>query len=161
MQDNWRHIEGLKGNAANTFRKTDPEKEFAAEEAHPAVTEEPVKPLKKTRKGRKAVKAFLGGDYLTREKVAGNIPFLLYISVLAMVFIGNTYSTERKFKEIERTKSELKELRYRYITTKSELMFRCRQTEISRQANLIGLRESLMPPYKILYSDKMQAKREN
>jgi len=151
MQDQWRHIEGMKGNAGNTL----------AEEAHPTISEEPVKPVKKIRKGRKAVKAFLGGDYLTREKVAGNIPFLLYVSVLAMIFIGNTYSTERKFKEIEKTKSELKELRYRYITTKSELMFRCRQTEISRQANLIGLRESLMPPYKILYSDKMKANREN
>ena len=80
MQDQWRHIEGMKGNAGNTL----------AEEAHPTISEEPVKPVKKIRKGRKAVKAFLGGDYLTREKVAGNIPFLLYVSVLAMIFIGNT-----------------------------------------------------------------------
>ncbi len=103
------------------------------------------------RKSQKAVKEFLGGDYLSRDQVTSNIPYVFYVALLAMIYIGNTYYTEKKFKDIEQTKSELKELRYQYITTKSALMFMGRQSEISKRAVLLGLKESVLPPYKILY----------
>ncbi len=111
-----------------------------------------MKPVKKSRRGSKAIQEILGGDYLSQEKVVGNIPYLFYIALLAMLYIGNTYYTEKKFKDIERTKTELKELRYQYITTKSALMFMGRQSEISRKAELLGLKERLLPPYKIMYN---------
>jgi hypothetical protein len=112
--------------------------------------------VKKNRKGRKAVQEFLGGEYLSKERVTGNIPFFLYLALLAMIYISNTYSTERKFKDIERTKVQLKELRYHYITAKAELMFLGRQSEISKKATEIGLKESMHPPFKIMYSgDKL------
>ena len=113
---------------------------------------EPVKAVKKANKTRKAVQEFLGGDYLSKEWVTGNLTYILYVALLAMIYIANTYYTEKKFKSIERTKSELKELRYEYITTKSVLMFQGRQSEISKRAVILGLREAKMPPYKILYS---------
>ena len=113
---------------------------------------EPVKAIKKPHKGRKAVQDFLGGDYLSKEWVTGNLIYILYVALLAMIYIANTYYTEKKFKAIERTKNELKELRYEYITTKSILMFQGRQSEISKRAVIQGLKEAKMPPYKILYS---------
>ncbi|MFZ4522131.1 MAG: FtsL-like putative cell division protein [Bacteroidales bacterium] len=118
----------------------------------PGKSREPVKAVKKSNKSRKAVQDLLGGDYLSKEWVTGNLGFILYVGLLAMVFIANTYSTEKKFKMIERTKSELKELRYEYITTKSVLMFQGRQSEISKRAVSLGLKEAKMPPFKILYS---------
>lgn len=118
----------------------------------PVEAKRTVRPLKKIRKTRKALQEFLGGDYLSREWVTGNLSYILYVALLAMIYIANTYYSEKKFKSIERTKSELKELRYEYITTKSILMFRGRQSEISKQAITQGLREAKMPPYKILYS---------
>ncbi len=121
---------------------------------------EPVKAVKKTNKSRKAVQEFLGGDYLSREWVTGNLSYILYVALLAMVYIANTYYTEKKFSAIERTKKELKELRYEYITTKSILMFQGRQSEISKRALNQGLKEAKMPPYKILYSgDSLQKKK--
>ena len=98
------------------------------------------------------MKEFLGGDYLSKEWVTGNLGFILYLGLLAMIYIGNTYYTEKKFRKIERTKNELKELRYQYITTKSILMFQGRQSQISKRALVYGLKETTMPPYKILYS---------
>lgn len=119
--------------------------------AETAQAEPAVKAVKKSRKGRRAVQDFLGGDYLSKEQVVSNIPYVFYIALLAMIYIGNTYYTEKKFTDIERTKSELKELRYQYITTKSALMFMGRQSEISKRAQLLGLKESVLPPYKIRY----------
>ncbi len=115
---------------------------------------EPVKAIRKSGKGRRAVQDFLGGDYLSKEWVTGNLLFILYVALLAMIYIANTYYTEKKFKSIERTKTELKELRYEYITTKSILMFQGRQSEISKRAIIQGLKEAKMPPYKILYSEE-------
>jgi hypothetical protein len=113
---------------------------------------EPVKPVKKINKSRRAVQEFLGGDYLSKEWVTGNLSYILYVALLALIYIANTYYTEKKFRTIERTKGELKELRYEYITTKSILMFQGRQSVISKRAVNQGLREAKMPPYKILYS---------
>ncbi|MCX6305293.1 MAG: FtsL-like putative cell division protein [Bacteroidetes bacterium] len=126
----------------------------------PQKTKDPVKAVKKTHKSRKAVQDFLGGDYLSKEWVTGNLSYILYVALLAMIYIANTYSTEKMFKTIERTKNELKELRYEYITTKSILMFQGRQSEISKRAVVLGLREAKMPPYKILYSgESLQPKK--
>jgi len=108
--------------------------------------------MKKTNRGRRVVQDFLGGDYLSKETVTGNISYILYVALLAMIYIGNTYYTERKFRDIERTKNELKELHYEYINTKSTLMFQGRQSEILKRAQLYGLHETSLPPYKILYS---------
>jgi len=110
--------------------------------------------VKKTIRSRKVVKEFLGGDYLSKEGVAGNLSFILFVALLAMVYIANTYYTEKKFKDIEKTKAELKELRYQYITTKSNLMFEGRQSEILKRAVKFGLNESPLPPYKIFYTGK-------
>jgi hypothetical protein len=118
----------------------------------PEKAAEPVKAVKKIRKGRKAVQELLGGDYLSREWVTGNLSYILYVALLAMIYIANTYYSEKKFKDIERTKNDLNELRYEYITTKSILMFQGRQSEISKRALIQGLREAKMPPFKILYS---------
>ncbi len=127
----------------------------------PAKTKEPVKALRKTNKTRRALQDFLGGDYLSREWVTGNLIYILYVALLAMVYIANTYYTEKKFKSIERTKTELKELRYEYITAKSILMFQGRQSEISKRAVMQGLREAKMPPYKILYSgESLKSKKQ-
>ena len=116
---------------------------------------------KKTNRSRKAVQEFLGGDYLSREWVTGNLGYIFYLALLAMIYIGNTYSTEKKFTNIERTKNVLKELRYQYITTKSVLMFQGRQSEILKRAMTHGLKASTLPPYKILYSgESIKSKKE-
>jgi len=144
------------GPLSNRFATPETAKADAADTALPpegtAPEANPVKPVKRIRKGRKAVQEFLGGDYLSQGWVTGNLAYILYVALLAMIYIGNTYYSEKKFNAIERTKTELKELRYRYITTKSILMFQGRQSEISKRAALQGLKESTMPPYKILYS---------
>jgi hypothetical protein len=107
---------------------------------------------KTTVKGRKVIQEFLGGEYLSKEMISGNIGFILFLGFLAMVYISNTYYTEKIYKTIDRTNRELKELRYQYITTKADLMFQGRQSEISKKAVELDLKDSNDPPFKIQYS---------
>lgn len=109
-------------------------------------------------RGRKFFQDLVGGDYLSKEMVSGNIGFILYLGFLAMVYISNTYYTEKIYKTIDQTNLELKELRYQYITTKADLMFQGRQSEISKKAVELHLKESGIPPYKIQYSGESLTK---
>jgi len=108
--------------------------------------------VKKKKRISKPIQSLLEGDYLSREGVVKNLPFLAYLGIIAIIYIANTYYAEKTFKEIETTKTELKELRYQYITTKSTLMYLSKQSEIAGRAQLIGLMETKVPPYKIFYS---------
>lgn len=119
--------------------------------------QEPVKqevlPVKKQKGISKQVSRLLGGEYLSNKSVMGNLYFLVYLGVLAMLYIANTYYAEKTFKEIERIKTELKEYRFQYLTTKSALMFHSQQSEIAKRAVTYGLKITTLPPYKIFYTE--------
>ena len=135
---------------------------FVTEPAHAAPPQKPepepeassaeTKPAKKSHKGRRRLQDVLGGDYLSKNTVVDNIPFIIYLAILALLYIANTYNTERMYKEIEKTKTELKELRYSYITARSGLMFESKLSELNKRTQAIGLKETVIPPYKIFYS---------
>ena len=95
----------------------------------------------------------LGGSFLKRKGAIRLLPFILYLTFLALLYIANTYYAERKVREIANIRKEMKELRYEYITTKSELMFNTKQTEIAKNLSDKGIEESTQPPQKI-YLDK-------
>lgn len=101
---------------------------------------------------RRPIRHLLDGEFLSREGVIRNLPYLIFLGLIAIIYIANTYYAEKSFNEIEQTKKELKELRYQYITTKSSLMFLTRQTEIAKRVSSMGLTETTVPPYKIFYS---------
>jgi len=67
-------------------------KESAATAGEPILQAEGVK---KPRKGRKRVQEFLGGDYLSREWVVGNLPYLLFLTILAILYIGTPIMQKR------------------------------------------------------------------
>ncbi len=62
----------------------------------------------------------IGGDLLSKHAVLNNLPFLIFLAVLALFYISNTYYTEKTFKQIEKIKNELEELRFQSITDKSK-----------------------------------------
>ncbi len=123
----------------------------------PDELQEEVHPEKKKKRITKPIQSLLEGDFLSREGVVNNLPFLAFLAIIAIIYIANTYYAEKTFKDIEATKVELKELRYQYITTKSNLMYLSKQSEISRRAKLLGLNETTVPPYKIFHAGLAQS----
>jgi len=123
------------------------------------IEEEPVVPRPKKKKKKKenpvlkGVLSVLDGTILTRDKVVGNLRFLFYIMLIAILYIANSYYAEKKVIEIEKIKKEIKELRSENITTKSRLMFYSRQSEVVKRIGPYGIKESLIPPRKIFVSD--------
>jgi len=93
--------------------------------------------------------SILDGSFLTREKVIQLLPFAMYIVLLAMVYISNQYAALRSVKDIENTTKELKDLRNEHISTKSELMYQSKISEVAKRLENKGIKESLIPPKKI------------
>ena len=111
-----------------------------------------VRPVKKQNKYSDFIHNIIIGDVFSRESFFRILPFLVYLSVLAILYISNTYYAEKTYRQIEIIKVELKELRFQYISSKSDLMYLGKQTEIFKKAAPLGLKESTVPPFKIFYS---------
>jgi hypothetical protein len=69
-------------------------------------------------------------------------------------YIANGYYAEKSVREISRINTELKELKSEYIISKSELMFMSNQSEVAHAVAPFGLKESTVPPKKIVVKIK-------
>ncbi len=102
----------------------------------------------------KSVQVLLDGSFLTRDRVIRLLPFLLFLTLLAVIYISNVFYGERIQRESMRTRQELKELRYEYVTSKSDLMFKSKQSEVAKELKNTGVIESTTPPVKIIIKEK-------
>jgi hypothetical protein len=104
---------------------------------------------KEIRKG--SVWDIFDGSLLTRETVVRQLPFVLFITFLIILYIGNRYHAEKVIRETMQLQNELRELRARAISTASELEFISTQTEVAKmvQHRSMGLEEAVDPPIKI------------
>ncbi len=112
--------------------------------------EKPAKP-KKLRKNR--LRIVLEGSFLTRDKVIRQLPYLIILTLLGVVYIFNSNAADKTAIEIIRTKNELEELRFNYINTKSKLMQTTRQSELVHRLEIRGVKESKIPPRKIIVEE--------
>jgi cell division protein FtsB len=78
--------------------------------------------------------------------IVKNIPFFLFLSVLAIIYIYNGHYADNTVRSINKVNRELKELQYEYKTLKSEVMFRSKQSELAKAVQPIGLKELVIPP---------------
>ncbi len=108
---------------------------------------------KKKKKGNnqaaRSAQNILGGTFLTRESTAKHLPFLLFLAFIAIIYIGNSYYAEKNIRKIEKLQKQLKEMRYEYISHKSDVNYRSRQSEVANSLKNKGIKESTVPPTKI------------
>ncbi|MCP4553233.1 MAG: S-adenosyl-methyltransferase [Bacteroidetes bacterium] len=95
------------------------------------------------------VQQILGGSFLTEDGAVSLLPFLFFITFLAVSYIANIYYSEKNVRDINSLNRELKELRFEHITIKSKLMIMSRQSDISKKLRGTGIKESINPPYEL------------
>ncbi len=102
----------------------------------------------------KTIHSILDGSILTKENVIQFLPFILFLTFLAIIYIGNNYYSEKIIIEEGKIKSELKELRYEHISKKFQLMDKSKQSEVAKKLEPKQIKESLVPPRKIIIDKK-------
>jgi len=98
----------------------------------------------------KFLQSIIDGTFLARENSVKTIPFLVFVTFIALLYIANTFLAERTIRSIETTKMELKELRAEYLSLKSEVMFGRNQSIVAKKILPTGIKESVEPPKKII-----------
>ncbi len=87
-------------------------------------------------KGIGSVKNVIDGTMLTSNRTVKQLPFIFFLGVLGLFYIGNRYNAEKIVRKTNKVQSELKELRSEQIAVASELM------QISKQSVVLKLIEN-------------------
>ena len=115
------------------------------------VEEKKETPVKKVPgKGRRFIRALNVIGLIDKQSLVRFMPFVFFLTLLAVIYIGNSYMAEHTIRQIDQTEKDLKELRSEYISGKTELMFRSKQTEVAAAVAPLGLKESTVAPRKIV-----------
>jgi hypothetical protein len=88
--------------------------------------------------------------------IVRNVPFFLFLSLLAVFYIANGHYADNTVRDINATSKILKEQEYEYKMLNGKLMFQNRQTEISKNVESIGLVETVEQP--VFIKDSTQEK---
>jgi hypothetical protein len=87
---------------------------------------------------------------LNYQSIVKQVPFFLFLAMLAVVYIYNGHYADKAIRNINETAREVKELQYEYKTVKSEVMFRSKQSELAKAVEPLGLKELTVAPIVII-----------
>ena len=117
--------------------------------------ERPPKPKKQPRSLRLA--AWLN-DLIPLDRLFGedtawpirHIDRILWVTLLLILYIGLNHNAERLVRRIQRTKTQVDELRAQATVLQAEYNKSGKQSEISKRVAKLGLTDNQTPPYKIV-----------
>ena len=78
--------------------------------------------------------------------ILGNVPYFLFLSVLAIVYIYNGHYADKTLRSISKMGRELKDMQYEFKILKGEVTFRSKQSELAKAVAPMGLHELVQPP---------------
>ncbi len=98
------------------------------------------------------IKELLAGNVLANSVVISQLPYLFFLTFLAIIYIGNRYNAEKVVRQTVFLQNNIKELRAESVTISAELMDISKQSEVSRLVNERGLNliESIEPPKRLI-----------
>jgi|SRR3954469_13616838 hypothetical protein len=83
---------------------------------------------------------------LSYKWVVKNIPFFLFLSALAVLYIYNGHYADKLARKIDVAEKHIKDLEHEYKTVKSEVIFRSKASELAKAVEPLGLKELVQPP---------------
>ncbi len=84
--------------------------------------------------------------WLNYHSIVKQVPFFLFLALLAVIYIYNGHHADKTIRSISRTAKEVKELQWEYKTLKSEIMFRSKLSEVARAVAALELKELTESP---------------
>ena len=92
-------------------------------------------------------KAFV--DKISYKGLLGNMPFISFLAVICILYISNNHFAVQVQREINAQNKKLKELLWKNMDIKSQLMSKQMESQMIKDAALIGLKPLTIPTYKI------------
>jgi len=96
--------------------------------------------------------------WLNYQSLVRQVPFFLFLAVLAVIYIYNGHYADKTIRNINRTAKEVKELQWEYKTVKSEVMFQSKQSELVKAVEPLGLKELTEAPVVLKNEEEKKVK---
>lgn len=77
-----------------------------------------------------SLREILGGDILANGWLKRQMGVILLCAFFSIIYITNRYASEQELIEIEKLKTDLKDIRYKALTRSSELTVKTRQSQV-------------------------------
>lgn len=96
-------------------------------------------------------KSVISGDILKDPKVRRRMPYVIFIAFLMMLYIANSYNTQRLHRRYIALSREVAELRTKSLALTEKRMGAARQSDLIRELRRRGIEmeESVTPPKKL------------
>lgn len=89
---------------------------------------------------------------LNYSSIVKQLPFFLFLSVLAILYIYNGHNADKTIRRIGRATSELKDLQGEYKSVTGDVLLRSRQSEMIETVKPLGLKELTVEPIVLIDS---------
>jgi hypothetical protein len=96
---------------------------------------------------------------LNYQSLVRQVPFFLFVTMLAVVYIYNGHLADKTMRSIIRSSTELKELQNEYKSVKGDALLRSRQSEMAEAVKSIGLNELVEQPAVLFDSSSLVNKK--
>lgn len=112
-----------------------------------------IEPVKQQNRFQKFVESILRvfgiEDFISYAQVMHNFFFVAAIVFIGVVEIFNTHLAVRLNREIVRKQNDIKELRWEYMTVKTNMNQKSKQSELQKTLEPYGLKPLVEAPQKI------------
>lgn len=98
--------------------------------------------------------------WLNYQSVVKQIPFFLFLTALAVLYIYNGHYADNTIRRINKTAKEVKELKYENTILKSEVLALSKPGEVAKAAAPLGLKELIESPI-VLKDSVSEVKNKN
>lgn len=104
-------------------------------------------------------KKIIGGDFLNNKFLRKQIWLILLITAFLIVYISNRYKCQQSLIRINELKKELKDAKYRALSSSSELTQKTRESKVLdmlRESKDSTLHIPTQPPYIVTVKEESQ-----
>ncbi|RYD58798.1 MAG: hypothetical protein EOP56_04210 [Sphingobacteriales bacterium] len=88
-------------------------------------------------------------DKLSYRAVVSNVPYLAFIAFLCVLYISNNQRSVEMQRELNQKHKIIKELRWKYMDIKTQLLYTRMESQVIRNAAAFGLKPLMLPAYSI------------
>ncbi len=100
------------------------------------------------------MKELLSGSMVSDKIVLKNFWYIILLTILGAIYIGNRFQAEKINRELTKLNREVRDLRAESLSTSTNLMSVSKQSEVYRlvRERGLGLEELKTPPYRLVVS---------
>lgn len=97
-------------------------------------------------------------EKISYKAIVNNVPFLAFIALLCVLYINNSQQSIDMQRELNKENKTLKELRWKYMDVKTQLMYTRMETEVIKRASTIAMKPLVLPAYSIISDSVINSK---